>query len=115
MDDLAFQMQELKSIATLLKSRVNEAYQERGLKIEDRGIPELLTVIAEDMSEERISRKRLESHAFGIFRIITDGWVFEDTDLGQELMKCRLKLRKFASALPNTDTSQKLKTNMLNV
>ncbi len=102
MNDLAFQMQKLKSTATFLGSRVNEAYKERGLKIEARGILELLAVIAEDMSEERINKERLESHAFGIFRMITDGWVFEDTDLGRDLMKFRSELRKFASALPDT-------------
>jgi hypothetical protein len=106
MIDLEIQTQELKSTAVLLRSRVLKAYKERGLKIEAQGIPELLAVIAEDMSTKRINKKRLESHALGIFRMITDGWIFEDTDLGQELMRFRLDLRKFASMLPDISVQQ---------
>jgi hypothetical protein len=106
MNDLEFQMQELKSATILLRSRVLEMYKERGLKIEGQGIPELLAAIEEDMNTKRINKKRLESHAFGIFRMITDGWIFEYTDFGQELMKFRLDLRKFASMLPDASVQQ---------
>jgi hypothetical protein len=51
------------------------------------------------MNKEKVDRASLESHAFGIFRIITDGWIFENTPLGKELMDFRLELRKFASQL----------------
>lgn len=96
MDKLKLQTQKVKEKALSLKLRVNEAYRERGIRIDDNGIARLLEMVAEDMNKEENNKKRLESHAFGIFRIVTDGWIFEETDLGRELMEFRLELRKLS-------------------
>jgi hypothetical protein len=100
MNELKIQTQKIREKALSLRDRVNDSYLKKGIKINKRGISGLLEIVAEDMNEERIDKKRLESHAFGIFRIITDGWIFEDTDLGKDLMEFRLGLRKFASNIP---------------
>ncbi|WKZ37737.1 MAG: hypothetical protein QY332_07300 [Anaerolineales bacterium] len=99
MEELRTEMQSITNAALSLKRRVKEEYRVKGIKIDSRGMLNLLESITEDLSKEKISKKRLESHAFGIFRIITDGWIFEKTEVGQDLMKFRLELRKFASRL----------------
>jgi hypothetical protein len=103
MNELETQMQGLRDIALSFKFRLDNACREKELGLDTRGVAKLLNVIVDDMSKEKVNRERLESHAFGIFRIITDGWIFEDTELGQELMDFRLELRKFASKMPSME------------
>ncbi len=90
--------EKLKRRALDLKRRTEETYRSRGIEPHPRDVPGLLEVIAEDVTKETISRKRLEGHAFGIWRIVTD-WILSDTDVAQELLEFRLELRKFASML----------------
>ena len=103
MNDLISQLNELIFKAEALKERVEEAYRTKNIRIEEHGIPKLLEIILDDLRKDFLNKQRLESHAFGIFRIVTDGWVFEDTVLGTDLMQFRLEVRGFALRLPDPD------------
>lgn len=94
---------ELRSKALLLRSKVENAHRSRGFALNKCGIYELLGVILEDLDTEKISPERLRGDAFGIFRIVTDGWILEDTEIGRDVMKFRLELRKLADMLEQSE------------
>lgn len=101
MSDIQNYVSELRSKALMLRNKVKNAHSSRGFDPSKCGIYELLGVIWEDLGlePESINPERLKGDAFGIFRIVTDGWILEESDIGQEVMNFRLELRKLASML----------------
>lgn len=98
---------ELRSKALLLRSKVENAHRLRGFDPNKCGIYELLGTILKDLDTRRITPERLRGNAFGIFRIVTDGWILEDTEIGRDVMKFRLEIRKLADMLEQSGNSER--------
>lgn len=99
MYDIKAYIGELRSKALLLRSKVESAHHLRGSNPNKCGIYELLGIILEDLDIEKVNPEQLKGDAFGIFRIVTDGWILEDSEIGQDVMQFRLDLRKLADML----------------
>ncbi len=93
---------ELRSKALLLRSKVENAHRSRGFDLNKCGIYELLGMILEDLDTGRITPERLRGNDFGLFRIVTDGWILED-EIGEDVLDFGLKLRKLADMLERNE------------
>ncbi len=63
------------------------------------GFPKLLIEIEKILASKTLDKQRLEKCAFGIFRLVTESYVFEQSELGQELLNLRTKIRDFTHNL----------------
>lgn len=63
------------------------------------GFPKLLIEIEKILASKTFDKQGLEKCAFGIFRLVTESYAFEQSELGQELLDIRTKLRNFANNL----------------
>ena len=59
------------------------------------GFPKLLTEIDDILGAEILDVKKLERDAFGIFRLVTESYEFEQSDLGKQLLETRTKITDF--------------------
>ena len=89
-------VKELRSELLYLQRRIEDFKRAHG---KDSGLSNLLRCIEEDLLEERPNPARLEEDAFGIFRLVTDSFALEESEIGKRLMEFRLKLREFAEIL----------------
>jgi hypothetical protein len=89
-------MKELRSELLYLQRRIEDFKQSHG---KDSGLSNLLRCIEGDLLEEKPNPARLEEDSFGIFRLVTDSFVLEESEIGKQLMEFRLKLREFAATL----------------
>ncbi len=103
MYDIKAYIRELRTQASLLRSQIENTYASGGLDSSDCGIHKLLGIILEDLTVGKVTPERLRGNAFGIFRIVTDGWILEDTEVGRDVMAFRLELRKLADMLEQKD------------
>lgn len=98
-------MKNLKAQRTLKELRYELLYLQRQIQDfkrshgKDSGLSNLLQCIEGDLLEERPNPDRLEEDAFGIFRLVTDSYALEESEIGKQLMEFRLKLREFAVIL----------------
>lgn len=100
MENVKALAEELKTSALILKTETEKLYRLSGVKPEYWGIPNLLEAVTLTLRQTEIDLKEIKSHAVGIFRLVTDSSVvLEDSQLGQDLMNFRLKLRELASML----------------
>ena len=54
-----------------------------------------LTEIDDILGAEILDVKKLERDAFGIFRLVTESYEFEQSDLGKQLLETRTKITDF--------------------
>ena len=59
----------------------------------DLGFPTLLVELDEILASENFDVEKLERHAFGIFRLVTESYDFEQSSLGKQLLEIRAKIR----------------------
>ena len=78
----------------LSKSDINVAVQ--------KPIPSALRKVSE-LDNDTPDKGRLEKGAIGIFRMVTESYIFEKSALGQELLSLRAKVREFASTLATSE------------
>jgi hypothetical protein len=64
----------------------------------EMGFPKLLIEIGEMLVSENLDVEKLKRHAYGIFRLVTESYEFEQSDLGKQLLDIRLKIKKFSSS-----------------
>ena len=62
----------------------------------DLGFPKLLVELDETLDSEKLDVERLDQHAFGIFRLVTESYEFEQSDLGKQLLEIRKKIRNLS-------------------
>lgn len=63
------------------------------------GFPKLLLDMEVELGNNNPNKEKLEKGCYGIFRLVTESYEFEKSDLGQELLLLRLKIKEFASTL----------------
>ena len=57
------------------------------------GIPKILTELANSLSLDIIDMDKLDNDAYGIFRLVTESYDFEQSNIGKELLAIRKKIR----------------------
>ena len=62
------------------------------------GFPKLLVEIEEVLAAAYLDKANLEQLANGIFRLVTESFEFEESDLGKQLLDVRTKIRDFLRA-----------------
>ena len=67
------------------------------------GLPKVLFDIENELDNDTPDKGRLEKGAIGIFRLVTESYIFEKSALGQELLSLRAKVREFASTLATSE------------
>lgn len=97
MKDIKMLAEELKKDALFLRERVVEIYRSKGIAPEFWGMPDLLEALVQDLDKDKVSKKRMEDHAYGIFRIITDGSILENSEVGEDLISFKERIREFGS------------------
>lgn len=102
MSDIKAYIRELHVEALSLRKQVESIYRSRGLDVSGCGIYKLLGIILEDLDTGRITPERLRGNDFGLFRIVTDGWILED-EIGEDVLDFGLKLRKLADMLERNE------------
>jgi len=60
---------------------------------EDLGLPKLLVELDEILASEKLVVEKLEQHAFGIFRLVTESYEFEQSGVGKQLLEIRTRIR----------------------
>ena len=96
MDNLNSETEKLRD--ELLRVRNNIESSNDQLPIE-LGLPKILIEIENEINNPAPNKKNLEQGAFGIFRLVTESYEFEKSDLGQELLSLRGKIKEFISTL----------------
>jgi len=62
------------------------------------GFPKLLVEIEEVLASANLDEVNLEQLANGIFRLVTESFEFEESDLGKQLLEVRTKIRNLSRA-----------------
>ena len=60
------------------------------------GFPKLLKELDDSLADEKLDVDKLEQHAFGIFRLVTESYEFEQSSLGKQLMEIRTKIKNLS-------------------
>ena len=63
------------------------------------GFPKLLVEIEEILDSKNMNLQKLEQLAFGIFRLVTESYEFEQSSLGKQLLDLRGKIRSISQIL----------------
>ena len=62
----------------------------------DLGFPKLLVEIEGSLVSENIDIEKLKQYAYGIFRLVTESFEFEQSELGKELLEIRQKIKNLS-------------------
>jgi hypothetical protein len=63
------------------------------------GLPKILVKIESEISTHTPNKKNIEKEAYGIFRLVTESYELEKSNLGQELLNLRTRIKEFVSTL----------------
>jgi hypothetical protein len=64
------------------------------------GFPRYLEKIEQFLSSGNLDKETLERYDFGIFRLVTESYTFEQSALGKELLSLGTKIGNLAHELP---------------
>lgn len=97
-------MEEIRALVEPLRQEIHQLREmiESGkdsLPIE-LGFPKLLVEIENTLASEKLDQEKLERCDYGIFRLVTESYSFEQSALGQELLSLGKKIRNLARDLP---------------
>lgn len=79
-----------------LREKIVSGYDPLAIEL---GFPEYLPIIEQALASEKLNKEKLERCAFGIFRLVTDSYSFEQSALGKELLNVEKKIRDLARDL----------------
>ena len=85
-------VEELKNLRKKMESSNDQLPVELGL-------PKILLEIEHELNNRLPNKKGLEKGVYGIFRLVTESYELEKSDLGQELLNLRKKIKEFLSTL----------------
>lgn len=73
-----------------LKEKIESSDDSLPIKL---GFPRLLVELDEILDSENLDVEKLDRNAFGIFRLVTESYEFEQSSLGKQLLEIRKKIR----------------------
>ena len=100
MDNLKSVMEKLRAELLRLRNKIELSNDQLPIEL---GLPEILIEIEHELNNPAPSKKKLEEGSYGIFRLVTESYEFEKSDLGQELLSLRGKIKEFTSTLDSSE------------
>jgi hypothetical protein len=96
MDNRNFLIENLKSELLQMINKIETSNDYLPIEL---GLPKLLLTIANELGSHTPNKKKIEQEGYGIFRLVTESYEFEKSELGQELLNLRMKIKEVASTL----------------
>ena len=90
--------EELKQEVSQLREKIESGQDHLAIEL---GFPKFLMTIEKTLLAEKLDRETLERCDFGIFRLVTESYSFEQSALGKELLDLGTKIRNLARDLPS--------------
>ena len=97
MENKRTSVEELRQEIQQLRGKIESGYNPLAIEL---GFPKLLLTIEQALVSEKIDKERLERYDFGIFRLVTESYSFEQSPLGKELLNLGTKITNVAHDLP---------------